>query len=74
MTEGGLKIKTSQGLKYMLRHTQQKGPPSVVISGEASNPLKGGPFSGSMLGANKDTNLVISPLITFFCVLIILQI
>jgi hypothetical protein len=47
--------------------TIQKGPPSVVISGEASNPKKGGPFLGSMPNSAITTELVCynSPLITF---------
>lgn len=35
-------------LKTVLMVDNKKGLPSVVISGEASNPKKGSPFLGSM--------------------------
>lgn len=43
---------------YVRTDTQQKGPPSVVISGEASNPKKGSPFLGLILNSAITTELV----------------
>jgi len=67
MTEDFPYCKASQGLRNMLEVDNKKGLPSVVISGEASNPKKGSPFLGSMPNSAITTELVCynSPLITF---------
>ncbi len=57
MTEGGLKSRL-RTLPSSWIKTIKKGLPSVVISGEASNPRKGSPFLGSMHTSVLTTEIV----------------